>query len=77
MQKVTELTGHKERVLHMATSPDGTTVVSAGADETLRFWRVFGTPPRQRWRADTAARSTETDEDEGACRSLLATTSIR
>lgn len=29
----------------MATSPDGSTVVSAGADETLRFWRVFGDPP--------------------------------
>ena len=28
----------------MATSPDGTCVVSAGADETLRFWRVFGEP---------------------------------
>jgi cell division cycle protein 20 (cofactor of APC complex) len=26
----------------MATSPDGTTVVSAAADETLRFWRAFG-----------------------------------
>ena len=22
-------------------SPDGTTVVSAAADETLRFWKVF------------------------------------
>ena len=29
----------------MATSPDGSTVVSAGADETLRFWRCFGDPP--------------------------------
>ena len=23
-------------------SPDGTTVVSAAADETLRFWHIFG-----------------------------------
>lgn len=25
-------------------SPDGTTVVSAAGDETLRFWKVFGAP---------------------------------
>jgi cell division cycle protein 20 (cofactor of APC complex) len=36
-----ELTGHASRVLHMAMSPDGTTVVSAAGDETLRFWKVF------------------------------------
>jgi len=42
MTKVTELTGHTSRVLHTAVSPDGTTVVSAAADETLRFWKVFG-----------------------------------
>ena len=39
MVKVAELTGHTSRVLHMAQSPDGTTVVSAAADETLRFWK--------------------------------------
>eukprot|EP00658_Telonema_sp_P-2_P075151 TRINITY_DN6457_c0_g1_i1.p1 TRINITY_DN6457_c0_g1~~TRINITY_DN6457_c0_g1_i1.p1 ORF type:complete len:349 (-),score=82.93 TRINITY_DN6457_c0_g1_i1:200-1246(-) len=43
MTKVTELNGHTSRVLHTALSPDGTTVVSAAADETLRFWKVFGT----------------------------------
>lgn len=48
VQKVTELTGHQARVLHMARSPDGTTVVSAAADETLRFWRVFGGEPAAR-----------------------------
>jgi cell division cycle protein 20 (cofactor of APC complex) len=42
MTKVTELTGHTSRVLHTAMSADGTTVVSAAADETLRFWKVFG-----------------------------------
>jgi cell division cycle protein 20 (cofactor of APC complex) len=26
----------------MAMSPDGTTVVSAAADETLRLWKCFG-----------------------------------
>jgi cell division cycle protein 20 (cofactor of APC complex) len=41
MTKMAELTGHSARVLHMAQSPDGTTVVSAAADETLRFWKCF------------------------------------
>lgn len=45
LAKVAELTGHTGRVLHMATSPDGASVVTAGADETLRFWKVFGEPP--------------------------------
>lgn len=40
MSKLAELTGHTQRVLHMAQSPDGTTIVSAAADETLRFWRI-------------------------------------
>ena len=44
MTKIKELTGHTARVLHLAASPDGSTVCSAGADETLRFWRVFGEP---------------------------------
>jgi len=29
----------------MEQSPDGASVVSAAADETLRFWDVFGSPP--------------------------------
>ena len=45
MVKVAEFTGHTSRVLHMAQSPDGTTVVSGAADETLRFWRVFAELP--------------------------------
>lgn len=45
MSKVTELTGHSCRVLHMAMSPDGQTVVSAAADETLRLWKCFATDP--------------------------------
>jgi hypothetical protein len=36
-----EFRGHSARVLHMAKSPDGTTVVTASADETLRFWQLF------------------------------------
>ena len=36
-----KLTGHTSRVLHMAQSPDGQTIVSAAADETLRFWKIL------------------------------------
>lgn len=48
MCKLAELTGHSSRVLHLAQSPDGTTIVSAAADETLRFWRVFGPADKDR-----------------------------
>ena len=41
MVRVAELTGHTSRVLHMAQSPDGTTVCTAAADETLRFWKCL------------------------------------
>uniref|UniRef100_A0A0E0PDL0 CobW C-terminal domain-containing protein n=1 Tax=Oryza rufipogon TaxID=4529 RepID=A0A0E0PDL0_ORYRU len=44
MVKMAELTGHTSRVLFTAQSPDGLTVASAAADETLRFWNVFGAP---------------------------------
>jgi len=39
--KVADLEGHTSRVLNLTQSPDGTTVLSASADETLRFWRIF------------------------------------
>lgn len=56
MVKITELTGHTSRVLHLAQSPDGYTVASAAADETLRFWQVFGVP-------DTSKRAKSKDEN--------------
>ena len=48
MTKIQEFKGHTARVLHMDQSPDGGAVVSAAADETLRFWDVFGSPPSER-----------------------------
>ena len=45
MTKIQEFKGHTARVLHMEQSPDGACVASAAADETLRFWDVFGSPP--------------------------------
>lgn len=44
MSKVTTLTGHTFRVLYLAMSPDGSTVVTGAGDETLRFWQIFPSP---------------------------------
>lgn len=41
LNKVHAFTGQSARVLSLAVSPDGSTVVSAAADETLRFWDAF------------------------------------
>lgn len=41
MEQVASLTGHSFRVLHLALSPDGSTIVTGAGDETLRFWNVF------------------------------------
>ncbi|KAE8718030.1 Fizzy-related protein-like protein [Hibiscus syriacus] len=41
MVKVATLTGHSFRVLYLAMSPDGQTIVTGAGDETLRFWNVF------------------------------------
>ncbi|KAG5518180.1 hypothetical protein PMAC_003366 [Pneumocystis sp. 'macacae'] len=41
MTQVAALTGHTYRVLYLAMSPDGQTIVTGAGDETLRFWNVF------------------------------------
>ncbi|XP_003744594.1 fizzy-related protein homolog [Galendromus occidentalis] len=38
---VAKLTGHSYRVLYLAVSPDGESIVTGAGDETLRFWNVF------------------------------------
>lgn len=48
MTQVVSLTGHTYRVLYLAMSPDGRTVVTGAGDETLRFWSVFGRRPGAR-----------------------------
>jgi len=41
LHQVATLTGHSMRVLYLATSPDGQTIVTGAGDETLRFWSIF------------------------------------
>ena len=41
MEKIATLTGHTFRVLYLAMSPDGSSIVTGAGDETLRFWNIF------------------------------------
>lgn len=43
LKRVVQLMGHDIRPIHICLSPDGTTLISASADETLRFWKLFET----------------------------------
>lgn len=70
MAKIKELEGHTSRVLHLACSPDGTTVVSAAGDETLRFWEVFCPPAK-------AMKATPIDRHSGMPAKLSWTAQIR
>eukprot|EP00246_Nothoceros_aenigmaticus_P015858 TRINITY_DN6858_c0_g1_i1.p1 TRINITY_DN6858_c0_g1~~TRINITY_DN6858_c0_g1_i1.p1 ORF type:complete len:526 (+),score=59.29 TRINITY_DN6858_c0_g1_i1:154-1731(+) len=53
MSKLATLTGHTYRVLYLAISPDGQTIVTGAGDETLRFWNVFPSPRSQSAVRDT------------------------
>lgn len=55
MNRVATLSGHTCRVLYMAMSNDGSTVVTGAGDETLRFWHLFNSND---FRNDSAGRQT-------------------
>lgn len=57
MVKQAELTGHTSRVLQIAMSPDGSTVMSAAADETLRLWNCFAPDPLKAKKEKSAVKS--------------------
>lgn len=48
MKRTAELSGHTARILQLCLSPDGSTVLSAGADETLRLWKCFVPDPAKK-----------------------------
>eukprot|EP01006_Ploeotia_vitrea_P060181 TRINITY_DN75446_c0_g1_i1.p1 TRINITY_DN75446_c0_g1~~TRINITY_DN75446_c0_g1_i1.p1 ORF type:complete len:495 (-),score=30.89 TRINITY_DN75446_c0_g1_i1:398-1882(-) len=61
LKKIADLTGHTSRVLHLAMSPDGQTVVSAAGDETIRFWKCFAYEEKKK----TPTRNTTSVSTEG------------
>lgn len=67
MAKVCDLTGHSNRVLMMAMSPESDMVVSAGADETLRLWKCFGLNDKQKKARETLKLA---DKKSASCTSL-------
>jgi len=48
LEKMKILSGHAERVLHLAVSPCGKYIVSGSGDETLRIWECFDQEMRKR-----------------------------
>jgi cell division cycle protein 20 (cofactor of APC complex) len=60
MSKVCDLVGHSNRVLSMALSADEETIVSVGADETLRFWKCFGIDEKNKNKKDLVAEKRST-----------------
>lgn len=52
LSKVVTLMGHSYRVLYLAVSPSGETIVTGAGDETLRFWNVFPSAKNHRGSCD-------------------------
>lgn len=44
LNPICHLNGHTQRILSITSNPDGSTIASVGADETLRLWRCFQVP---------------------------------
>jgi len=66
MKRIATLTGHTYRVLYLAASPDGQTIVTGAGDETLRFWKIF--PP-----ATASANTTKKTSKQSAAGSIVST----
>lgn len=58
MTKVAELRGHSHRILGLCMSPDKSTVVSLGSDETLRFWECFPVDTLRKKKIEVSAKKT-------------------
>ena len=52
------LRGHEARILHLVQSPDGQTVATASADETLRFWKCFSSKNSRKYDMEAAKNTT-------------------
>ncbi|XP_078484737.1 cell division cycle protein 20 homolog [Ciona intestinalis] len=58
MHWVQDLMGHTSRVLYLAMSPDGQTVCSGAADESLRLWDCFAVDPSSKKKTKTPSTAT-------------------
>uniref|UniRef100_A0A2K6TVB3 CDC20/Fizzy WD40 domain-containing protein n=1 Tax=Saimiri boliviensis boliviensis TaxID=39432 RepID=A0A2K6TVB3_SAIBB len=67
MTKVAELKGHTSQVLSLTMSPDGATVASAAADETLRLWHCFELDPARRREQEKANAPKSSLIHQGIC----------
>lgn len=48
MELLHKITGHKARVLQLAASPDGKSIVTGSGDETMRFWELYPDTVKQK-----------------------------
>lgn len=55
LSKVVTLLGHSCRVLYLAMSPSGETIVTGAGDETLRFWNVFPSAKSKRGKGENSS----------------------
>ena len=69
MVRLANLRGHTARILALALSPDGSTVLSAGADETFRFWRCFAVEKEKK--ASAKPKSTKTSSLLGSTKGMI------
>ena len=67
MAKVAELKGHTAQVLSLTMSPDGATVASAAAAETLRLWCCFELDPAWQWEREMVSTAKSSLIHQGIC----------
>jgi cell division cycle protein 20 (cofactor of APC complex) len=48
LDKISSIKAHESRILHSAISPDGTTVATCAANESLKFWELYRKRPQLR-----------------------------
>ncbi|KAK7467766.1 hypothetical protein BaRGS_00037003 [Batillaria attramentaria] len=65
MSKITDLIGHSGRILNLCMSPDGQTVASIAADETIRLWKCFAHEKQEK--KPKAATKTNTSSTLNMC----------
>jgi|SRR6185312_3385409 len=50
LKKIVDIRAHETRVLHSAISPDGQMVATAASDENLKFWKLFESKKKDKYK---------------------------